>query len=338
MTVKETSQSIVTNYKKLLGRNYYSQLLRDYVDKKYKDNKYYSDCSSSVAWAFKTAGIPITYNGSKLPNTVGMYSSKDMVDVTEVVIKNGVIQNPEVLHECDILLFAGSDSSRSYAGYVGHVEMVAAVSSGGKKVTIYGHGSNRPRSTEMNAYCKSRYQQKTSTKLGHKGLIKVRRHRLLMDGNAPTTYKLGDRTLKDGSVGEDVRELQEALISLGYSCGPDGADGEFGSNTAKAVKSFQSAHNLDATGTAEASTIAALKQALGLDVTAQPVSGPCVVISNCVECNIRTGPDKEKFKSIGRAKPGDVFSLPDLTGWTPIIFNGEVRFVSGLYTTEVKQS
>lgn len=56
---------------------------------------------------------------------------------------------------------------------VGHVEMVAKIS--GKTVTIYGHGSGTPRSTEMNAYCKSRYAKKTSTKLGHRGLIRVRR-------------------------------------------------------------------------------------------------------------------------------------------------------------------
>jgi peptidoglycan hydrolase-like protein with peptidoglycan-binding domain len=33
------------------------------------------------------------------------------------------------------------------------------------------------------------------------------------------------------------------LISAGYNCGPTGADGDFGANTEKAVKAFQSEHN-----------------------------------------------------------------------------------------------
>jgi len=39
--------------------------------------------------------------------------------------------------------------------------------------------------------------------------------------------------------GDDVANLQEALISLGYSVGPDGADGDFGYNTHQALIKFQ---------------------------------------------------------------------------------------------------
>lgn len=167
MTASEKRNAVVAKYKVILGRNNYSQKKRDYCYKKYSDGKYYSDCSSSVSYAYKEAGFSFG-----ILNTVGMYNSSKLVDVP-VVIKNGIIQNPEVLRIGDKLLFAGEDSSRASAGYVGHVEMVAKIS--GKTVTIYGHGSGTPRSTEMNAYCKSRYAKKTSTKLGHRGLIKVRR-------------------------------------------------------------------------------------------------------------------------------------------------------------------
>ena len=167
MTATEKRASVVKKYEEILGRNKYSQPKRDYCYKKYSDGKYYSDCSSSVSYAYKEAGF-----GFGILNTVGMYQSKKLVDVP-VTIKNGIVQNPEVLLPGDMLLFAGTDSSRAYAGYVGHVEMVAKIS--GSKVTIYGHGSGTPRATEMNAYCKSRYSSKTSTKLGNKGLIKVRR-------------------------------------------------------------------------------------------------------------------------------------------------------------------
>lgn len=50
------------------------------------------------------------------------------------------------------------------------------------------------------------------------------------------------RILKKGSTGEDVKYIQNCLISLNYSCGASGADGDFGSNTEKAVISYQKNH------------------------------------------------------------------------------------------------
>lgn len=168
MTADEKRSAVIAQYKKILGRNLYSQTKRQYVFTKASDGKYYSDCSSSVSAAYKQAGIDYG-----LPNTVGMYTSKKMVDVPVTIGSDGVIKNPEILKIGDILLFAGTDSSRSASGYVGHVEMLAIINNG--KYTIYGHGSGTPRATEMNAYCKKRRNTKSSTKLGHRGLIKVRR-------------------------------------------------------------------------------------------------------------------------------------------------------------------
>ena len=167
MTATEKRASVIKKYEEILGRNKYSQPKRDYCYKKYSDGKYYSDCSSSVSYAYKEVGLSFG-----ILNTVGMYQSAKLVDVP-VTIKSGIIQNPEILRPGDMLLFAGTDTSRAYAGYVGHVEMVAKVTD--SKVTIYGHGSGTPRATEMNAYCKSRFSSKTGTKVGNKGLIKVRR-------------------------------------------------------------------------------------------------------------------------------------------------------------------
>lgn len=167
MTAEERRANVVAWYKKIIGRNKYSQSLRSYCYSPYKDGKYYSDCSSSVSYAYSKSG-----NSFGILNTVGMYQSKKMVTVP-VVISKGIIQNPEVLRVGDMLLFAGNDSSRAYAGYVGHVEMVAIIKP--TAITIYGHGSGTPRATEMNAYCKKRYSTKASTKLGNRGLIRVMR-------------------------------------------------------------------------------------------------------------------------------------------------------------------
>ena len=201
-SASEMRAAVIRKYEEILGRNKYSQARRNYAYKKYSDGQYYSDCSSSVAMAYKEAGYPFyDNNGSYNPNTVGMYQAKSLMDVP-VEIKNGIIQNPEVLRQSDMLLFAGSDNSRKYADCVGHVEMVAKT---GNKVTIYGHGSGTPRATEMNAYCKKRYSQKVSTVIGNKGLLKVRR--FIQDDAAqpdPDTYPVDDMQFKVRITGGTV--------------------------------------------------------------------------------------------------------------------------------------
>lgn len=71
-----------------------------------------------------------------------------------------------------------------------------------------------------------------------------------------------NRDLGKGDEGSDVKELQENLIALGYSCGPDGADGDFGNNTDIAVRKFQKDHNLVQDGIVGNNTKAAIATAL----------------------------------------------------------------------------
>lgn len=60
--------------------------------------------------------------------------------------------------------------------------------------------------------------------------------------------KLGDRTLRNGCEGDDVEELQQVLIALGFDCGKWGADGEFGDATQAAVRAFQRANYIGVDG------------------------------------------------------------------------------------------
>ncbi len=55
-------------------------------------------------------------------------------------------------------------------------------------------------------------------------------------------------TLRKNDSGNDVAQLQEALIQLGYMSGT--ADGNYGTKTVEAVKAFQKANGLTADGTA----------------------------------------------------------------------------------------
>nr|DAF88874.1 MAG TPA: N acetylmuramidase [Siphoviridae sp. ctoyo6] len=55
-------------------------------------------------------------------------------------------------------------------------------------------------------------------------------------------------TLRKGSSGSEVKELQILLIKAGYSCGKYGSDGKFGDGTLEAVKAFQAEHGLTVDG------------------------------------------------------------------------------------------
>ena len=67
-------------------------------------------------------------------------------------------------------------------------------------------------------------------------------------------------SLKQGSSGTEVRQLQQNLIGLGFLTGE--ADGRFGSNTRKAVEAFQAEYGLTPDGSAGTSTQTALYNAV----------------------------------------------------------------------------
>lgn len=69
--------------------------------------------------------------------------------------------------------------------------------------------------------------------------------------NLNVTYTFGSRTMSSGMSGNDVRELQTKLTSLGYNCGV--STGIFDSVTLTSVKSFQQDNNLAVNGNATSS-------------------------------------------------------------------------------------
>ena len=146
----------------------------------------------------------------------------------------------------------------------------------------------------------------------------------------PVEYSLGERLLKRGAVGEDVRDLQTYLTKLGYSVGSCGADGEFGPTTESAVRAFQSAQGMDADGEYGPLTHAALMQALdGQEIAAPSVpetAGGVTVKS--VTWNVRTGPGTG-YPVAGIVRGGDVLEAANPDGWAPVLYNGEIRWISG---------
>jgi len=72
----------------------------------------------------------------------------------------------------------------------------------------------------------------------------------------------GATTLRSGNHGDDVKAVQNALIQLGYSVGPVGADGIFGPDTAGAVARFQKARGRPPSGEVDRQTLLLLDAAL----------------------------------------------------------------------------
>jgi len=65
--------------------------------------------------------------------------------------------------------------------------------------------------------------------------------------------------LRRGAKGAEVRQVQEALVALGYSTT---VDGKFGPATAQAVKSFQASSGLTDDGVVGPATMSALSAAV----------------------------------------------------------------------------
>ena len=146
----------------------------------------------------------------------------------------------------------------------------------------------------------------------------------------PVEYSLGERLLKRGAVGEDVRDLQTYLTKLGYSVGSCGADGEYGPATESAVKAFQAARGLDADGEYGPLTHAALMLAADGQEIAPPsvpeAGGGLKVKSGT--WNLRTGPGAS-YPIAAVVRGGDGLCEAQSAGWVPVIYNGEIRWISG---------
>lgn len=276
-----------------------------------RTQKGYSDCSSAVRAVIKAVtGIDIGGNTSAQINN----RTKKGVIVHET---SGYYPDESKLLPGDCLYFKGNTS---HPLDVGHVEMYIG---NGK---LCGHGSGTgPKIKNMQDYCKSRANAK------RRYFMTIR---WIQGGEeVPTDPYVRRDNLKKGMYGNDVAALQHALVTLGYSVGKWGVDGDFGEATEAAVIAFQTANGLLNTGIVNDETwrrIDLLMDGNGdpdedeSEAVPEPIMNGVAIANG--KWNVRTGPGTE-YPSAGIVRGGDVLEKVDLNGWTPVKFNGEVVFV-----------
>lgn len=169
--------------------------------------------------------------------------------------------------------------------------------------------------------------QVTKTK-GHTWIILENGDKVQEDAPAKV-YALGERLLKNGREGEDVKELQSLLLQLDYDLGKWGADGEFGDATELAVRAFQTDHDLEVDGIVGEKTLAAL-MAADDDTEIENARYVKIVGGNCY---IRSAPNTNAL-ILGVAHKGETYSYQGTqseTGWLLIAHENQNGWVSGKY-------
>ena len=155
--------------------------------------------------------------------------------------------------------------------------------------------------------------------------------------------------LSKGDTGAAVKDMQEKLISCGYSCGSSGADGSFGNDTLAAVKKFQRENGLEVDGcfgekskakleslysgknNVPSGTGAKVESAKSFD---KSLAGTYKVTASAL--NLRTGAGTTK-KIIEAIKNGDkvrcygYYTTVSGTKWLYIEHDGKTGFASSKY-------
>jgi peptidoglycan hydrolase-like protein with peptidoglycan-binding domain len=90
------------------------------------------------------------------------------------------------------------------------------------------------------------------------GLVAVPSAGAQAPAEATKARQLGDRTLREGTAGPDVKELQKLLVKAGFKTE---VDGRFGPGTKVAVQRFQRAARLAVSGVVGAGTVRELRDA-----------------------------------------------------------------------------
>ena len=256
------------------------------------------DCSSLVARAYAAQGKRWRYGGSVPRSNQEVYDDDFELlwpkEYSEIGKKFGGADVLERANQPGDLQFLCTDSGTSRSNRITHVAMVAdaknIVHARGK---AYGVCTNRLAHYAGKVCAIARFNPEGALRVGMKGW----------------------RTLA----------LQQKLNALGASLE---TDGEYGNATAGAVKAFQHARYLPATGEADRATL----DALGLTAADSGSGTENVVRITGDTVNVRRGPGTD-YESIAIARKGDTLPAITADGWQPVLFGGEIRWISMKYAS-----
>ena len=312
------------------GKNNYTKYNRDYNAWGGGGAQPMEWCASFVSWcfvmAFGLAAAKALLCGGLhhyTPTGAGRFKKQNRY------IKRGE-GKPQV---GDVIYFYSSAKGR-----IGHVGLVYKVS-GNYVYTIEGNTSGASSLITNGGGVKKKSYKLTSTYIDGYG----RPDYAGVESGTGEIHapELGERILRKGDIGEDVKALQENLIKLNYDVGKYGIDGEFGSDTEDALKAYQKDHDLEVDGEygplSHASMMAELDKLDGdtpetedKPETAEPEKpeipdGGLVVAKG--SWNVRTGPGTD-YASVAIVHGGDRLSQVPSDGWTPILLKNEIRWIS----------
>lgn len=302
------------------GKNNYTKYNRDYNKWGGGGAQPMQWCASFVSWCFVTAyGLEaakaLLCGGLHhyTPTGANRFKKKNRY------IKRGK-GNPKA---GDVVFFYSSSKGR-----IGHVGIVYKVT-GSYVYTIEGNTSGASALVTNGGGVKKKSYKLSSTYIDGYGRPD---YAGIEAGTGDTVdLELGNRLLENGCEGDDVKELQEALIKLGYSCGSYGADGDFGDATEMAVEKFQIDHGCEADGQYGPESHAAMVKALA-DVD-KVVDNPRFVTVSGGNCWVRSAPSTVG-KKLGVACDGDKIEYGGQTtedGWHLVAFKNQNGWVSGKY-------
>lgn len=154
-------------------------------------------------------------------------------------------------------------------------------------------------------------------------------------GAAEKVYALGDRIIKRGVKGDDVVELQTALLKLGYDLGAYGADGDCGSKTVSAIKNFQKDNGLSDDGEYGPKSHAKMMEILSASNSSATTSSFKIEVTGD-SVNVRAKPSTATGKVMYVAHAGDVLiaiEVDTATGWYKLT---DGNYISNKYSKMIK--
>lgn len=162
---------------------------------------------------------------------------------------------------------------------------------------------------------------------------------VLTDGNGAenepvsVSYKLGDRVLRNGSEGDDVKELQKLLIQLDYDLGKWGADGDFGDATEAAVRFFQTKSKISVDGEVGSETLKAIEKALKVEEGDGEIKNAKYVRIVGGNCYVRSEPNTngKKLDVAYESKLLPYKGEKSESGWFAVDHKSQKAWVSGKY-------